>query len=290
MVSRVSASGFTEAFVHASGNDARVADLGLSVAAVLCGHAMNVGSKPVTSPGVPALIRDRLHHVDQRYGRWETMSTANVALIEAQARVPLARTWGGGLLAAVDGIRFVTPIRTIHARPSPRFFGRRRGITWLNMLNDQAAGLASKIVSGTPRDSLHIVDVLQSQRGGQVPDSVITDTGSYSDIVFGLLHLTGYQYRPQLTNLPDQRLWRFDTHTDYGPLEQAARGRIDVDKITTNWEEMCRVAVSIHSGEISGHDVTRMISRDGRPTPLGEAIAHYGRIFKRPHGRCVMLS
>ncbi|WP_327118915.1 Tn3 family transposase [Nocardia sp. NBC_01730] len=275
--------GFTEAFVHASGNDARVADLGLSVAAVLCGHAMNVGFKPVTSPGVPALTRDRLHHVDQHYVRLETMSTANIALIEAQARVPLARTWGGGLLASVDGIRFVTPIRTIHARPSPRFFGRRRGITWLNMLNDQAAGLAAKVVSGTPRDSLHIVDVLQSQHGGRIPDSVITDTGSYSDIVFGLLHLTGYQYRPQLANLPDQRLWRFDIRADYGPLEQAARGRIDVDKITTHWEDMCRVAVSIHSGEVSGHDVTRMISRDGRPTPLGEAIAHYGRIFKTLH-------
>jgi hypothetical protein len=32
-----------------------VADLGLSVAAVLCAHAMNVGFKPVTSPGVDAL-------------------------------------------------------------------------------------------------------------------------------------------------------------------------------------------------------------------------------------------
>ncbi len=35
--------GFTEAFTHASGKPARVADLGMSVAAVLCAHAMNVG-------------------------------------------------------------------------------------------------------------------------------------------------------------------------------------------------------------------------------------------------------
>ena len=48
--------GFTEAFTHASGTDARVADLGLSVAAALCAHAMNVGFKPVTSPGVEALV------------------------------------------------------------------------------------------------------------------------------------------------------------------------------------------------------------------------------------------
>ena len=116
--------GFAEAFTHASGNDARVADLGLSVAAALCAHAMNVGFKPVTSPGVEALTRDRLHHVDQHYVRLETLTKANVALVEAQAKVPLAQTWGGGLLASVDGMRFVVPVRTIHARPNPRYFIR----------------------------------------------------------------------------------------------------------------------------------------------------------------------
>lgn len=34
---------------------------------------------------------------------------------------------------------------------------------------------------------------------------------------------------------------------------------------------MCRIAVSINTGEVSAHDVTRMISRDGRPTALGES-------------------
>jgi TnpA family transposase len=46
---------------------------------------------------------------------------------------------------------------------------------------------------------------------------------------------------------------------------------------------MCRIAVSIHSGEVSAHEVTRMISRDGQPTALGQAIAHFGRIFKTLH-------
>lgn len=44
------------------------------------------------------------------------------------------------------------------------------------------------------------------------------------DIVFGLLHLLGRQYRPQLANLPDQRLWHIAPATDYGPLDRAARG------------------------------------------------------------------
>jgi TnpA family transposase len=91
------------------------------------------------------------------------------------------------------------------------------------MINDQAAGLAAKVLSGTPRDSLHAVGVVLRQQGGVVPEAIITDTGSYSDIVFGMLHLFGRQYRPQLANLPDQRLWRIDPAADYSPLDRAAR-------------------------------------------------------------------
>ncbi|MEU1994036.1 Tn3 family transposase [Nocardia gamkensis] len=39
----------------------------------------------------------------------------------------------------------------------------------------------------------------------------------------------------------------------------------------------------MHRGEVSGHEVTRMIFRDGQSTSLGQAIAHYGRIFKTLH-------
>jgi TnpA family transposase len=89
-----------------------------------------------SSPTRPTL----LEHVDQDYVRFETMAAAKVPLVEAQAEIALAQAWGGGLVASVDGLRFVVPVRTLHARPNPRYFGRKRGITWLNMINDQAAG------------------------------------------------------------------------------------------------------------------------------------------------------
>jgi TnpA family transposase len=81
---------------------------------------------------VLALTRDRLSHVDQNYLRSETHSAANARLIEAQAGVDVAQLWGGGLVASVDGLRFVVPVQTINAAPSPRYFGLRRGVTWLN--------------------------------------------------------------------------------------------------------------------------------------------------------------
>ena len=115
-------------------------------------------------------------------------------------------------------MRFVVPVPTIYARPNRKFFGPKRGITWLSMINDQAAGLGAKVVSGTPRDSLHMIDALYARDGGQRPDIVVTDTGSYSDLVFGLVHLLGMSYRPQLADLPDQQLWRINPDASYGRI------------------------------------------------------------------------
>lgn len=112
---------------------------------------------------------------------------------------------------------------------------------------------------------------------------IVTDTASYSDIVFGLLTLAGFAYAPQLADLPDQKMWRIDRTADYGAFQDAARGRVDLARIERHWEDILRIIGSIHTGAVRAYDVIRMLSRDGRPTPLGDAIAHYGRIAKTLH-------
>ena len=106
---------FAEAFTAVSGGTTRLADLHVSIAALLTAHALNVGLKPVLAD-LPALTRDRLAHVDQHYLRPENCAAANAVLIDAQAAIPLAQLWGGGLVAAVDGMRFVVPVRTLDGR------------------------------------------------------------------------------------------------------------------------------------------------------------------------------
>ncbi|MFI7709235.1 Tn3 family transposase, partial [Nonomuraea sp. NPDC049480] len=138
-------------------------------------------------------------------------------------------------------------------------------------------------MAGTPRDSLHVLDVLYDRDGGRRPEMIVTDTAAYSDIVFGLLTLAGYAYAPQLADLPDQKMWRIDARADYGPFTDAARGRVDPARIDRHWEDILRIIGSIHTGAVRAYDVIRMLSRDGRLTPLGDAIAHYGRISKTLH-------
>jgi TnpA family transposase len=180
-------------------------------------------------------------------------------------------------------MRFIVPVPAAFARPNRKFYGSKRGMTWLNAMNDQGVGRGAKVVSGTVRDSLHMVDVIFGLDGGDLPEIVVTDTGSYSDVTFGLLELLGISYRPALADLPDQKGWRIDAGADYGPLNTFARGRIDLRRIRRNWEDMLRVVASIYTGTVRAFDVVTMLQRDGHPTALGEAFAAYGRIFKSLH-------
>lgn len=245
--------------------------------------AVPVGDRELGGGTRTPLLAQSRTRVDQTYLRLATYRAANATLIEHQASIPLAQAWGGGLVASVDGMRFVVPVPSVYARPNPRRFGRRGGATWLNMINDQAAGLGGKVVAGTPRDSLYVLDVLYDRDGGKRPEMIVTDTASYSDIVFGLLTLAGFAYAPQLADLPDQKMWRIDRAADYGAFQDAARGRVDLVRIERHWEDILRIIGSIHTGAVRAYDVIRMLSRDGRPTPLGDAIAHYGRIAKTLH-------
>jgi hypothetical protein len=103
--------------------------------------------------------------VDQNYLRADTIAAANAALITAQPHIELAQMWGGGLLASVDGLRFVVPVKST---PGPRqnITGIKRGVTWLNAVNDQVAGIGAMVVRGTPRDSLYTLDTLLNLDGG----------------------------------------------------------------------------------------------------------------------------
>jgi TnpA family transposase len=275
--------GIAAAFTAASGGRTRTTDLDTTLAACLAAHSMNVGYRPIAKKGDPALEAARLSHFFQNYVRPETLGPANAPLIARQGTIALAQAWGGGLVAAVDGMRFVVPVPNVLARPNRRFFGPKRGMTWLNAIDDRGIGRGAKVVTGTVRDSLHMIDVIFGFAGGDLPEIVVTDTGSYSDLVFGLLELLGISYRPALADLPDQKGWRIDPGADYGPLNTFARGRIDLGRVRRHWEDILRVVASIYTGTVRAYDVVTMLQRDGHPTALGEAIAAYGRIFKTLH-------
>lgn len=273
-------TGFLSEFTHVSEGVARAEDLDVSICAVLVAEACNIGLEPVVRAGTPALTRARLSWVDQNYIRGETITAATSRFVDAQGDIPLAQAWGGGEVASADGLRFVVPIRTLNAGPNPRYFGPGRGVTYLNFMSDQFAGFHAIVVPGTLRDSLYILDGLLEQQTTLEPHELMTDTAGYSDQVFGLFRLLGYQFSPRLADIGASRFWRITPGAHYGALDGLARHQINTTLIAAHWEDLLRVAGSLATGTVRASELLRVLQGGGRPTPLGRAVAELGRITK----------
>jgi len=276
-------TGFTQVFTHLTERTARVADLTTSVCAVLTAEACNTGPEPFIRYDNPALRRDRLAWVKQHYVRDDTLTAANARLVSAQNSLALAHQWGGGEVASADGMRFVVPIRTVHAGPNPKYFGPLKGVTWYNLLSNQFTGLNAIPTPGTLRDSLVLLAVVLEQQTELKPTQIMTDTGAYSDVVFGLFRLLGYRFSPRLADIGGTRFWRIDPKADYGPLNTLSKHRLSLPRITPHWDDMLRLAGSLLLGRVPATGIMRTLQVGDHPTRLAQAIAEFGRIDKTLH-------
>lgn len=292
-------TGMFDQMGHISGSHLRRDDLDISLAALTVARSCNVGLVPVIKSGTPALTEHRLLGVEKGYFHGEGIAAASARLVETQAPIDITADWGGGLVASVDGMRFVVPVRSLYARPSPLYFGigkRPRGSTWLNMVSDKVMGLGGLLVPGTLRDSLFILDAIHRLDAVEHPEVVTTDQGSYSDLVYGLFAMCGYQFAPRHADITDTQLWWIDTAmlegtltrdhkttNTWGDFNTLGLRRVPLPAVIGQWDDMVRVAGSLATGQVRAYDLIRMMMTDGRLTGLGSAFAHYGRIFKTLH-------
>jgi hypothetical protein len=250
---------FTSAFTHLNEKNARAIDLATSICAVLLSEACNTGAEPFVRDDVPALKRDRLAWVDQNYVRDETLTAANALLVAAQNQIGLAKKWGGGGIASADGIRFIVPVRTVNAAPNPKYFKKGKGLTWYNLLSNQRTGLNAAVVPGTLRDSLILLGVVFDQKTELHPVRIMTDTGAYSDVVFGLFRLLGYRFSPRMADICGARFWRIDQHADYGKLNSIAKNRINLNQVIPQWDDVLRLLGSLKLGRVPATGIMRTL-------------------------------
>jgi len=273
-------TGFLDAFTHVSERPAMLSKLPTSLCAVLIAAACNVGFAPLLAPGAPELSRDRLSYVQQHYIRSETLETANAMLVAAHSQSPVAQLWGGGDVASADGLRFVVPLRTIHAGKNRKYFGIERGVTWYNLVADQGIGLHGVVVTGTLRGSLILLSLLLGQQTPLQPTEIMTDTGAYTDSMFGLLWLLGFQFSPRLSDVGATRLWRIDRTADYGVLNDLSRHPIRTQLIVDHWDDLLRLAGFLSTGTAQAEALVRTLQRGDRPTKMGRALQELGRVIK----------
>jgi TnpA family transposase len=274
---------FTEQFTHISQSNSRIKDLDISICAVLIANACNIGLKPLVQKGIPALEYDRLVWVEQNYLRKETLILANAVIIEYLSKLYLTKSWGNSNIVSADGLRHIVPLKTIYAKSNPHYFGIRRGLTSYNLISDIFGSLNRLIITGTLRDSLYLLELVLGQETILKPSQIMTDTAGYSDIIFGLFALLGFQFSPRIADSGGAKIWRFDSSADYGVLNNFSKSKLRENLIVKYWDDIIRIAGSLELGTINPTSLIQMLQRRGKPTILGRAIGEFGRIHKTLH-------
>lgn len=228
----------TESFNHLSDTETKMKELDISLLAVLLSEACNIGFSPVSKEGINSLKYDRLVYVNHHYIRIDTLSNANQKIVTAHRKLTTSKIWGDSHMASADGIRYLTPQRSLYSRSNPKYFGRGRGITFYNFVSDQYIGFHGMVVSGTLRDSLYLLEGFLNQPSELTPSQIMTDTAGYSDMIFGLFGLLGFQFSPRIANDKGTKLWRIDSNAFYKELDPISQNTINLELISRYWGDI----------------------------------------------------
>lgn len=274
----------TQYFYHISQNETRMTDLDISMMAVLLAEATNIGIGAVSKKNVASLKQGRLSYVRLNYERLETLVSANNCIVSSYNELIMANYWGDGTVASADGIRYVTPRKSIYSKANNKYYGKgNKGITYYNFISDHYIGFQGMVIPGTERDSLYILEGLLEQPSELQPHQISTDTAGYSDLVFGIFGLLGYQFSPRIADPGKSKIWRINQQADYKELNPFSKNKIRVDIIEKHWADILKVIGSLKEGLVSATELIRALRRENHSASLGQALEEVGKIYKTKH-------
>jgi TnpA family transposase len=170
----------------------------------------------------------------------------------------------------------------LNARHNRRFFGMRRGVTLYNHVNNRGEQYWIDVVNCTMREATYVLDGLLYQDAPEIKEHY-TDTGGYTDLIFGLFTLLGFRFAPRLRDLSDQTLYRARKGVDYGVITPTLKKDIKVHLIIEHWDDLNRVAASLKDGLIRPSILISKLQAMQQQNPLQQALQELGRITKTLH-------
>lgn len=267
--------GFTEAFTHLRTGVPCKDRVGMLN--VLLAEGLNLGLSKMAGA-------TNTHDYFQlsRLSRWhvesEAMARALAMVIEGQSALPMARFWGGGTSASSDGQFFPTTrqgeaMNLINAK-----YGHEPGLKAYTHVSDQFGPFAIQTIPATVNEAPYILDGLLMTDAGQRIREQYADTGGFTDHVFAVTALLGFQFIPRIRDLPSKRLYLFDPSACPKELKGLIGGKVREPVISSNWPDILRSAATMVAGAMPPSQLLRKFSSYPRQHELAVALREIGRV------------
>ena len=269
------AVGFTEAFTHIRTGAPCKDRIGLLT--VLLAEGLNLGlSKMAEATDTHSYFQ--LLSLSNWYVEGDALTRALAMVIEAQSALPMARFWGAGITASSDGQFFPAArqgeaMNLINAK-----YGTEPGLKAYTHVSDQFGPFASQTIPATVNEAPYILDGLLMNETGRKIKEQYADTGGFTDHVFAVTALLGFQFIPRIRDLPSKRLYVFDPANTPKELKGLIGGKIREGIIIANWPDILRSAATMVAGVMPPSQILRKFAAYPRQHALAEALKEIGRV------------
>ncbi len=275
--------GFTRAFQPLGGYQPRSGDPHRPLLATMIAHGTNLGLAAM-SQSVDSLTAEALQDTSRWFFRSATLKAANTIMVDHHHGLPLSGIWGDGRRSSSDGQRFAVERDSLLGSVYPRYFGYYdRALQFYTHTSDQHSIYATQAISCAPREAGYVLGGILDNDTALAIREHTSDTHGFTEHLFGLCSLLGIAFMPRLKDLPDQLLSRIDRDSNYGALQPLLRGRISVELILEQWDQLVRLAASLKDRLTPAHVVMQRLANANASDRLAGALTQLGRLMKTIH-------
>jgi TnpA family transposase len=275
--------GFTRAFTALSDAPPRRPLPSPALLAALIAHGTNLGVVAMGNSAIGVSVA-MLEYLSSWFLREDTLKAANAILVNYHHSLELSSVWGHGLTSSSDGQRFALHADSLMGSLCPRYFGYYdRAVTVYTHLSDQWSVYGTRIIACAAREALYVLDGLLENDTVLRPKTHYTDTHGFSEQLFGLCYLLGFQFMPRIKDLKDQQLYKVSRMTSYGPLDPVFRATVDLGLIAEQWDQLVRIAASLRHRTAPADVVLKRLAGGAPSDRLAKALTALGRVLKTIH-------
>jgi len=204
-----------------------------------------------------------------------------VKSMEQLALPELYRQQGELLHTSSDGLKFEVAEDCLHARYLFKYFGTDKGVSAYTFIDMRNFLYHSLIITSAEHEAHYVIDGVM--RNDVVKSEIhSTDTGGYSEILFGAMHLLGFAFAPRIKNFAKCKLYAFNKRKEY--QQQGYKilpdAYIKEELIAPQWDEVLRFIATIKLKEATASQLFRRLNSYSRQHPLYTALKEFGKIPK----------
>lgn len=208
----------------------------------------------------------------------ESITDALSIIIDKHRKLPLSASWGQGLTSSSDGQFFPSggsgeAMNLINAK-----YGIVPGVKAYTHFSDQYGPYAMKTIPATAHEAPYILDGLTMNEAGKRIKEHYADTGGFTDHVFSMCALLGYQFAPRLRNLSSLNLYGMKGLTLPKVMKELVTARASLSRIENQWSNIIRLIASIIAHQVIPSDILRQLASFPRQNELAIALREIGRI------------